>query len=58
VHDLADAVGISVRNLRAYLKEMQGISHRGVGAKDRTGAAGVALGKWKNKARPERKYKR
>ena len=25
VHDLADAIGISVRNLRVYLKDMEGI---------------------------------
>ena len=58
VHDLADAIGISVRNLRVYLKEMQGI-HIG-GWEPRTGPALPVwyLGNGKNKARPERKYKR
>ena len=58
VHDLADAIGISVRNLRVYLKEMQGI-HIG-GWEQRTGPALPVwyLGNGKNKARPDRKYKR
>ena len=58
VHDLADAVGISVRNLRVYLKDMEGIYIGGW--EQRTGPALPVwyLGNGKNKARPERKYKR
>ncbi len=58
VHDLADAIGISVRNLRVYLKEMQGI-HIG-GWEQRTGPALPVyyLGYKRNKPRPERKYRR
>ena len=58
VHDLADAVGISVRNLRHYLKDMNGIYIGGW--EQRTGPALPVwyLGNGKNKARPERKYKR
>ncbi len=58
VHDLADAIGISVRNLRVYLKDMEGIYIGGW--EQRTGPALPVwyLGNGKNKARPERKYKR
>ena len=58
VHDLADAIGISVRNLRVYLKDMEGVYIGGW--EQRTGPALPVwhLGNGKNKARPERKYKR
>ena len=58
VHDLSDAIGISVRNLRVYLKDMEGIYIGGW--EQRTGPALPVwyLGNGKNKARPERKYKR
>jgi hypothetical protein len=58
IHDLAETTGISIRNLRHYLREMQGI-HIG-GWEQRTGPALPVwyLGNGKNKARPERKYKR
>ena len=58
IHDLAETTGISTRNLRHYLKEMSGI-HIG-GWEQRTGPALPVwhLGNGKDKARPERKYKR
>jgi len=58
VHDLADAIGISVRNLRVYLKDMEGIYIGGW--EQRTGPALPVyyLGYKRNKPRPERKYRR
>lgn len=58
VHDLSDAIGISVRNLRVYLKDMEGIYIGGW--EQRTGPALPVwyLGNGKDKPRPERKYRR
>lgn len=58
IHDLADAVGISIRNLRHYLKDMEGVYIGGW--EQRTGPALPVyyLGYKRNKPRPERKYRR
>ena len=57
-HDLADAIGISVRNLKIYLKDMEGIYIGGW--EQRTGPALPVyhLSYKRNKPRPERKYRR
>lgn len=58
VHDLAETTGITVRNLREYLRAMNGIH---IGAwEQRTGPALPVwfIGDGVNKRRPQRRYKR
>lgn len=58
LHDLAEVVGITIRNLREYLKEMQGIYI--CGWEQRTGPPLPVwcAGEGPNKRKPNRRYKR
>jgi AraC-like DNA-binding protein len=58
IHDLAEVIGISKRNLREYLKQMIGIHI--CGWEQRTGPALPVWcsGEGINKRKPNRRYKR